>query len=384
MDYSKFEQIAREEDAAEKRAKDADRMRNRVLYYKEQEERRQKWLQLQKDKGTYDPSMEAGHGHGHGQNHSHSQSDSHSHKSSDSGSDHAHGDGTHTDDGHSHSHGDGTDHAHTHGNGDGEADIHTHNHESTSTSSSTSSSSTTTNNNVASFNYRRPTCGCGFADLDQIKKWKEAADKQSNPRSSSTTTGENNNGDPSPVVLSEAEKLAKKIRAIEATREHGRQLFGEGLYEQAFAVFERGVLIINGIVGVDDQTFDWLQKNECILDVNMAACKLKLNEYTSCIDQCRMALNIDKQCVKAYFRMAQAYQAMGEFDQSRSLFEQALTFEQSKADEKAQVEIVRAIDKVKVLKLQQEEKAAREMKLMQERMKKAMLKENSSPAQLST
>ena len=49
-DYSKWDQMARDEDAAEQRAKELKRAQNRNNYFKEQEEKKIKYMQEQKEK----------------------------------------------------------------------------------------------------------------------------------------------------------------------------------------------------------------------------------------------------------------------------------------------------------------------------------------------
>ena len=146
-------------------------------------------------------------------------------------------------------------------------------------------------------------CGCGYADPKELKRLE--AERKAN----------------APNELTVEEKNLKKISAVEATREHGAILFKEGKYAHAYAVYERGCLIINGMIDISDETFDQMNKVEGILDVNMAACKLKLKEYQAALDSCRMALNIDEKHVKAHYRMGQAYHAMGKFAQALTRFD---------------------------------------------------------------
>ena len=76
----------------------------------------------------------------------------------------------------------------------------------------------------------RPACGCGYADVEEMKRAAEAAALQ--------------------PQLSAEEKTQRKVSAVHATREHGKQLYLEGKYAEAFAVYERGVLIASGIFNV--------------------------------------------------------------------------------------------------------------------------------------
>jgi len=124
--------------------------------------------------------------------------------------------------------------------------------------------------------------------------------------------------------LSIEEKNKKKIAAVYATREHGNQLFAKGDYETAFKVYERGVLIINGMYSTSDDDYTKMEEMEAILDLNMAMAKLKLKEYTEAIDHCKMSLQIDKSNPKAYYRMAEAYIGLGEYQDAKNQNETAI------------------------------------------------------------
>jgi hypothetical protein len=94
------------------------------------------------------------------------------------------------------------------------------------------------------------------------------------------------------------EKNDKKQKAVAAAKEHGGQLFAEGKYEHAYAVYERGLLIINGIFGASDSEYDALAQLELILHLNMAACALKLNNFKSALENSKSALSFDKTNIK--------------------------------------------------------------------------------------
>jgi tetratricopeptide (TPR) repeat protein len=151
-------------------------------------------------------------------------------------------------------------------------------------------------------------CGCGFADPEALKKMQE---KKAN----------------GPPELTIEEKNVKKLRAVEATREHGKILFGEAKYEHASAVYERGILIINGCYQMTDAQMARIQELELLLDLNQAACKLKLGLWTDAISNCKMALNISADNAKALFRWTQALIGMGEFDEARATCVRAIKAE---------------------------------------------------------
>lgn len=53
-----------------------------------------------------------------------------------------------------------------------------------------------------------------------------------------------------------------------------------------------------------------LNKSEAVYYTNRALCYLKLNQYTECIDDCTMAIQLDANAVKAYYRRMQAHEQM--------------------------------------------------------------------------
>ena len=60
---------------------------------------------------------------------------------------------------------------------------------------------------------------------------------------------------------------------MEATRTHGKQLFQEKNFQAAHAVYERGVMICTGAYDLTDHQFALLRQQECLLNLNMAACR---------------------------------------------------------------------------------------------------------------
>jgi hypothetical protein len=250
-DYSKWDALSRAEEEAEEREKERKRAENRQRYFKEQEEKKKKFLQEQEAKKNA-----GGHGHAHG-------GDGHGHSHGDSG-------------------GDGSDAP----NKDGMQPLLTQ--------------------------VRRPACGCGYADVEEMKRAAAEAAKQ--------------------PQLSTEEKNERKLQAVRATREHGKQLFGEGKYAEAFAVYERGVLIASGALGASAAVQEELSQLEVLLDLNMSLCKLKQCEWKEAQDQARMALQLDPQSVKAHFRMAQGAVGMANWDEAREHLAHASALDAKQGD----------------------------------------------------
>jgi len=141
--------------------------------------------------------------------------------------------------------------------------------------------------------------------------------------------------------LSLEEKNKKKLSAIEAAHEDGNIHLKLGKYEQAFAIYERGVLILNGCYGLDEEEQQKINKHEVAFDLNMALCKLKLERWTEAIDNCKMVLNIDKNNVKATYRKGLAFIGLGEYEKATDDFKTVLQLQPSNGEAKAQLELIK-------------------------------------------
>ena len=198
-------------------------------------------------------------------NHNHSNTDSHEHK-------HNH---TH-DHNHSHNNNDTHDDRHKHGN-----ENHEHNHDNIK--------------KVKSSFPRKPQCG--FMTPEQIKQM-QAQQKLKNVKPKLT-----------PKELND-----KKKKAVYAAKADGNKLFKENKLDLAFKVYERGILIINGMHNMSDTEYDEMDKIEEILNLNIALIKLKENDYTEAISCIKMALQLNKSNPKAYFRYAEALIGLSEYN----------------------------------------------------------------------
>ncbi len=62
--------------------------------------------------------------------------------------------------------------------------------------------------------------------------------------------------------LSPEEKNAKKVAAVNAAKEHGKELFAQGNYQEAFLLFERAVLIISGMSNLEVRRKEEITSNQ--------------------------------------------------------------------------------------------------------------------------
>lgn len=141
-----------------------------------------------------------------------------------------------------------------------------------------------------------PKLTCGYADPATLQRLAE--EKKKKPQ------------------LSLPEKNRRKMIAVEATQIDGNKFFKEGKLETALAIYERGCMIINGCYGMPDEDWDKMQDAEAKLDLNIALVKIKMKEWSSAIEHCRMSLNIRKKNPKGYYRWAEALTGMGEYEKA--------------------------------------------------------------------
>jgi len=166
-------------------------------------------------------------------------------------------------------------------------------------------------------------CGCGYVDPERLKELSKQ--REANP----------------PLPLEEKNK--KKMLAVEAAKEDGNIQFKQGNYQLALQIYERGVLIVNGTYGMDENDSAKMSKLEKELDLNMALCRIKLKQYPEAIENCKMVLNFDKTNVKALFRKGQAYLLMGEYDQAEKDFHDVLQLDSNNAATKKEMQILQKL-----------------------------------------
>jgi len=158
--------------------------------------------------------------------------------------------------------------------------------------------------------YQKQSCGCMS---QQMAFAHQHGDHKHDPKEMLKRAAEKKKNTQPDLPLPERNR--RKLIAIEATRVDGGKFFKEGKYETALAIYERGLLISNGIYGIPDKQWEDVNKMEAKLDLNIAACKLKLKEWVACIEYCERALSVEK-TTKAYYRMAEAYIGLGEYEKA--------------------------------------------------------------------
>lgn len=101
----------------------------------------------------------------------------------------------------------------------------------------------------------------------------------------------------------------KKEEATKCKTE-GNDLFKAGKYKEAVAIYKDGVSYVEN----SDENNDLF----ITLNLNIAMCDLKTNDYTEAIEKCSEVIKKDENNVKALYRRGCAYTSFGMFDEAKS------------------------------------------------------------------
>ncbi|XP_011000050.1 PREDICTED: peptidyl-prolyl cis-trans isomerase PASTICCINO1 [Populus euphratica] len=148
-------------------------------------------------------------------------------------------------------------------------------------------------------------------------------------------------------VMDEAEKI----------RTTGNRLFKEGKFELAKAKYEKVLREFNHVNPQDDEEGKVFLNTRNLLNLNVAACHLKLGECRKSIETCNKVLEANPAHVKALYRRGMAYMEVGDFEEARSDFEMML-----KVDKSSEPDATAALKKLKQKQQDVEKKARRQFK----------------------
>ncbi|OWM81771.1 hypothetical protein CDL15_Pgr007809 [Punica granatum] len=120
-------------------------------------------------------------------------------------------------------------------------------------------------------------------------------------------------------IMDEAEKI----------RNTGNRLFKEGKYELAKAKYEKVLREFNHVNPQDDEEGKEFSNTRSLLNLNVAACYLKMGESRKSIDACNKVLDANPAHVKALYRRGMAYMSAGDFEEARTDFKAMIKFDKS-------------------------------------------------------
>lgn len=117
---------------------------------------------------------------------------------------------------------------------------------------------------------------------------------------------------------------AEKMSAARLFREEGNELFKAKQFEDAIASYKRAVVYLDYTFGESDEQHIETDEERCKCYLNMAACCLELADFTTTINYCRLAIQIQPDNSKCYYRRGLAYLRRGDLELSQKDLYQAM------------------------------------------------------------
>ncbi|KZV53412.1 hypothetical protein F511_10198 [Dorcoceras hygrometricum] len=116
---------------------------------------------------------------------------------------------------------------------------------------------------------------------------------------------------------------------VEKIKGTGNRLFKEGKYELAKAKYDHVLREFNHVNPQDDDEGKEFSETRNLLNLNVAACYLKMGESRKSLEACNKVLDANPVHVKALYRRGMAYMSAGDFEEARADFNKMLTIDKS-------------------------------------------------------
>ncbi|KAI7889804.1 uncharacterized protein EV154DRAFT_513445 [Mucor mucedo] len=113
-----------------------------------------------------------------------------------------------------------------------------------------------------------------------------------------------------------AGSAAERINSAEKKKGEGNDLFKKGAIEEALFAYRKARDYIKDLWNCEPEELEKCRLLIVTIQLNIAACHLKLKNYEFAVEVCKRALDRDCTNIKGYYRLGQAYLEMGDFDQS--------------------------------------------------------------------
>ncbi|CEP16085.1 hypothetical protein [Parasitella parasitica] len=134
----------------------------------------------------------------------------------------------------------------------------------------------------------------------------------------------------------------ERIQAAEKKKEEGNELFKAGATEEALFAYRKAREYIKDLWNCEPEELETCRLMMVALHLNVGACHLKLKNYEFAIEVCKRALDRDSTSVKAYYRLGQAYQETGDFDQGIAFVNMGLQYDTNNAALKSMLKSLEA------------------------------------------
>ncbi|XAR68883.1 Peptidylprolyl isomerase [Bertholletia excelsa] len=116
---------------------------------------------------------------------------------------------------------------------------------------------------------------------------------------------------------------------VEKIKGTGNRLFKEEKFDFAKAKYEKVLREFNHVNPQDDEEGKEFLNTRNLLNLNVAACFLKMGECRKSIEACNKVLDTNPAHVKALYRRGMAYMSAGDFEEARSDFNKMISVDKS-------------------------------------------------------
>nr|KAJ0192740.1 hypothetical protein LSAT_V11C800421390 [Lactuca sativa] len=144
---------------------------------------------------------------------------------------------------------------------------------------------------------------------------------------------------------------------VENTKSTGNRLFKEGKFALAKAKYDKVLREFNHVNPQDDEEGKEFANTRNLLNLNVAACYLKMGDCRKSIETCNKVLDANPVHVKALYRRGMAYMETGDFEEARRDFNRMMSIDKS-----SEVNAKAALLKLKQTEQEVEKKARKQFK----------------------
>ncbi|KAG2192030.1 hypothetical protein INT46_011848 [Mucor plumbeus] len=139
-----------------------------------------------------------------------------------------------------------------------------------------------------------------------------------------------------------AGSATERILAAEKKKIEGNDFFKVGATNEALFAYKKAREYIKDLWNCEPEELEKCRFLLVAIQLNIAACYLKLKNYEYAIEVCKRALDRDSSSVKAYYRLGQAYLETGEFDEGIKFVNMGLQYDTNNDALKSMLKLLEA------------------------------------------
>lgn len=136
-----------------------------------------------------------------------------------------------------------------------------------------------------------------------------------------------------------------KIEAAKIFKNEGDEFLKEKKYLDAINSYEKGLLQLFYTFSDDPEEDKQVYAIKVSLNMNMSMCLINVSKYEEAIGQCQEALRLDKNNLKALYRIAYSYLKLDKLEESKKVISDSLKIQPDSNEFKGLLDNVKAREK---------------------------------------